>query len=232
MFKESGSLDNKEVYLYSDTDIPSLGSTESDEDAELPLPDDINLDTKYFKNKTPKVSRYVLECDINSSEIQKSNQKIANNIFELQKSQDQLQKLAEYDNKKDDKEYTLPTSNSQLFDKEIEQSKVKQSVYQQIKQANFQLDKVQEQLFHFFDGINKFGEIFSSNNIEITEKANKAKEISNDIQQSQANSSFSHEENKSNKEPKESFKELCTHADTIITELSSIMAKLNELLEM
>lgn len=223
MFKESGSLDNKEVYLYSDTDISSLGSTESDEDAELPLPDDINLDTKYFKNKTPKVSRYVLECDINSSEIQKSNQKIANNIFELQKSQDQLQKLAEY---------TLPTSNSQLFDKEIEQSKVKQSVYQQIKQANFQLDKVQEQLFHFFDGINKFGEIFSSNNIEITEKANKAKEISNDIQQSQTNSSFSHEENKSNKEPKESFKELCTHADTIITELSSIMAKLNELLEM
>lgn len=243
MLNENGSGDNEEITPYSDADISSIGSSESDSDAELPLPADINLDTKFFQNKTPIISRHVLNYDkteleqinmnlqSNSDNLHQSNQEIGTNILELKKSQDQLHKLIGETNTND----SCPKSNSQLFDQEIEQSPIKKGIYQQIKQANFQLDKVQEQLFHFFDGINKISEIFADSNDEdnskLTEKANKVKEISDHIQQSQTNPSFSCEETSHEKQP-ESFEVLCTRANNVITELSNIMQKLNELLEM
>lgn len=180
--------------LSSDTEVPPIGSG-SDDDERSSVDD-----KEFYKYKTPLISEVVLNYDEKELEQRKSG--IKSDILELKKSRDQLRKSIE--------------------DDEVKKSADETEIYQQIKVANLQLDNVQEKLFHFFDGINKFSDIFADTNNE--EKTNKAKEISDHIEQSQTKEI-------STERKYESFEALSSHANNVIDELTIIMDELYELLD-
>ena len=69
MTQESASLFNSEIFLYSDSEFSSFGSSESDRDCEQIELDNIKLESyQFFKCKTPKISHQVLST--NNSKIE------------------------------------------------------------------------------------------------------------------------------------------------------------------
>lgn len=60
MIKGTESINNIEAYSYSDTDISSFGSSESECDQEEILPDEGKQLNQFFKNKTQEISHKVL----------------------------------------------------------------------------------------------------------------------------------------------------------------------------
>lgn len=254
MQHDSCSLYNSEIFNYSDSDVSSFGSSESDNNQEEFELDNIQLSSnQFFKFKTPGISNQVLNFDNNKlDEAQKIENNFSHNNQDMQSSEPKLikdlieikqigNKLHIYHQEIENSLSELKKSKNQLYEleklnkehdntkeliKEIEKQPI--NIYKQIETANSQLDGVQKQLFNFFDEFNLDEMKINGNQYPYSKMLEKAKEITDCIETSLP--LFSEEVNNKNIQKQESFESLCQHVDVIISEMNDIGKKLDELL--
>lgn len=175
-----------------------------------------------------------------SDKINKTNEEIKNSLLKLKESQAQLQKLFEESKAPRDEtvlEKIKKDVNIRIKEEEVKPVPIQMNIYQQIAVANFQIDKAQIQLLELFSSIKFYEEKEekpnnNNNNSKMIEKANKAKEISEYIQNTQSNSSIPDPKDSSAISKSLSLENLFQQVETAISGLSNIQGELNKLLQM